>query len=189
MDDLRVFIAVKIDSPIQRILASIQSDLKKSGADVKWVNVEGIHLTLKFLGDITFAQLNQIQPAMEQSCRRKPFSISIKGLGAFPKIDQPRIIWTEITEEKNELKLLAEELEKNLEAAGFPKEGRDFHAHITLGRARSAQRQFALVKLLKEYTLPEIPAQQVSQITLFKSTLTSDGPVYESLVQIPLRVS
>ena len=187
---LRTFIAVELPRDIQRILKGIQDELRKSGADVKWIQPDHIHLTLKFLGEIPEEKIEAVLKVMESSLECfAAFSFRLSHLGAFPKPENPRIIWVGVDSGENELKRLAGVLEKNLGSLGFKKEERGFAAHITLGRVRSSLNKFALSKLLKSYSLPQPMAQDVKNLVLFKSTLTSSGPLYEALKKIPLAAS
>jgi len=184
---LRTFIAVELHCDIQKILKDIQDDLKRSGADVKWVQPDHIHLTLKFLREISEEKIEAVLKGMESSLECFPtFSFRLNHLGAFPKTENPRIIWVGVDSGENELKRLAGVLEENLESLGFKKEERSFSPHLTIGRVRSSLNKFALSKMLKSYPPLQPMAQDVKNLVLFKSTLTSSGPLYEALKKIPL---
>ncbi|HOW34842.1 MAG TPA: RNA 2',3'-cyclic phosphodiesterase [Candidatus Omnitrophota bacterium] len=179
---LRLFIAIELDPSVREAIGIIQDHLRKSGADVKWVKPDDIHLTLKFLGDTPTDIVDKIANAMQESVQSvKKFLIEITGLGAFPKISSPRIIWVGIENGRKEVKQIAASLEEKLETLGIKKEEREFSAHITVGRTRSPQNIFALSKILKEFKSTAPITQEVSHITLIKSTLTAQGPVYEVL--------
>ena len=182
MESLRTFIAIHLTPEIQDILKKIQLDLKKTGADVKWVQPHNIHLTLKFLGDVSLDKIDELKKVIQKSIEgTKAFEFQITSIGAFPKVEAPRVVWVGVNQGKSQIKTLADSLEKSLETIGFAKEDRDFEAHITLGRVRSSLNRFALSKAIEQYPMPALPSQKAESIVLFKSTLTPQGPIYESL--------
>lgn len=186
---LRTFIAIELDPKLQSALHKVQDEFKKEGADVRWVKADNIHVTLKFLGEISPEKIDTVKGAMQKTFADvKPFSMGLTHLGAFPKLENPQIIWVGVTADRNSIKLIAESLEENLSKIGFKKEVRDFDPHVTLGRSRSAINKIALTKKLKAFKFPAEPLHQlVNQIVLFKSTLTPQGPVYEVLAKIELK--
>lgn len=186
-DTLRLFIAAELDPGTQEAIGIIQNHLKKSGGDVKWVKPSNIHLTLKFLGDAPANMVDGITTAMQESVQSvRTFSMEISGLGAFPRISNPRIIWMAVENGQREVKQIADFLEEKLETLGIKKEEREFSAHITVGRTRSPQNSFALSKALKEFKPAAPLTQEVNHITLIKSTLTAQEPVYEVLRKVDL---
>lgn len=190
---MRTFIAIELPQEIKKHIASIQEKLRPCDADVKWVEPDNIHLTLKFLGEIDEDKVAAISEAMEGSAnQRNPFVVSITSLGAFPKIDSPRVIWLGIEKGAIETQGLAAGLEEKLEKLGIPKEERPFSSHITIGRTRSARNIRKLAEALKT------ESQQLStkgllfetgRITLFKSALTPKGPVYQALKEADLKTT
>jgi 2'-5' RNA ligase len=186
---IRAFIAVELDNQAKNIVRQVQNSLKKSEADVKWVMPENCHLTLKFLGDTTSADIEQIKTAMPKACDGfSTFSITIKQIGAFPRIESPRIIWIEALSEDDIVKKLAGSIEDELEKLGFEKENRTFKSHVTIGRVRSPRNRTALKDALKKHVLESNLKQKVTRIKLFKSTLTPKGPEYEELFSAELKV-
>jgi len=190
---MRLFIAIELPQQLKDKLAALQMQLKKSGADVKWVSPHNIHLTLKFLGETGAERLPGIIAAMENAAHdTKPFQASLSFCGAFPKIEFPRVIWVAIDKGENETKLLAQRLEDELKETGIPKEERIFTAHLTIGRVSSPQNKAQLVKSLKEaenYFGGQNIEFGVNRITLFKSTLGPGGPSYEALKEVNLTTS
>ncbi len=185
---LRTFIAIELESPIQETLKKIQDHLRKSGAEVKWVNLENIHLTLKFLGDVSEEKIDSLVKNLKEVLLDRPdFTFDLTHLGAFPKPENPKIIWAGITVGKEEIAKIVSILEDRLHSIGFEKETRDFAPHVTLGRLHSSINRFALSELIKNYFFPQAMNQNAKQIILFKSTLTSSGPVYEPLEKFALK--
>ena len=183
---LRTFIAIKLDETTIKKLSLIQNDFKKTGADVKWVAPQNIHLTLKFLGDTSEDKIPSLRQVLEKAVAgTSPFLLELTHTGAFPTHEHPQVIWIGITDGKTKLLELASRIEEELFIVGIPKEKRSFDAHVTLGRVRSSLNTFALTKLLKVYSFPAF-AQEVKKIYFLKSTLTSHGPIYEPLGTLPL---
>ncbi|MFZ5801293.1 MAG: RNA 2',3'-cyclic phosphodiesterase [Candidatus Omnitrophota bacterium] len=188
-ENLRLFIAVELGSPLREQLAEIQKELKKSGADAKWVKPENIHLTLKFLGATASDKVESISNALQEIALLTPgFSATASQLGAFPKIEYPRVIWVGISEGKTELENLGRKIEDRLFELGFSREERPFAAHLTLARIRSPLNRQSLVEKLKQAQFPA-QTQLIREIILFKSTLTPKGPIYEALKRITLKAS
>lgn len=187
---MRAFIAINLPEEFKKTLAGIQQELKQSRADVKWVKPENIHLTLKFLGEIE-------QGLAEEACliikriaqENNSFNLDLFTLGAFPKLNSPRVIWLGIENDQPVVKI-AGELEKEIQRIGLAPEERKFSSHITLGRVRSALNRPALVERVKSLNqkLPSLRARcAVQRLTLFKSTLTPSGPIYEVICEATLK--
>ena len=190
---MRTFIAIELPKEIQDTLADLQEQLKTSGADVKWVQPQNIHLTLKFLGERDDKKVEKIKQTIDEVAKeKKSFFLSLSTLGAFPKVDYPRVIWVGVDKGDNEAKAIALDLEKRIAKIGIPKEERPFSSHITLGRVRSSLNLKQLAQGLKNqenvFTAKNLEFE-VSQITLFKSTLTPKGPIYEALKEASLKTT
>lgn len=190
---MRTFIAIALPQEIKDSLGRLQNQLKTCGADVKWVEPNNIHLTLKFLGDIDDKKLDKIMRILEDTAKNKnPFQMRIFSIGAFPKMNFPRVIWVGVDKGDSETKQIAEALEEKIAKIGIPKEDRPFSSHITIGRTRSSLNRERLVEDLK--TLANNFGQEnlefaVTKITLFKSTLTPKGPIYEVLKETNLETN
>ncbi|HTZ11987.1 MAG TPA: RNA 2',3'-cyclic phosphodiesterase [Candidatus Margulisiibacteriota bacterium] len=190
---MRAFLAIDLPENIRDTLAGIQGELKKGAADVKWVSPGNIHLTLKFLGEINDNQAEKIKAILAETAQHhQAFYIKINSLGAFPKLDYPRVIWAGALEGKAETEAIAAELEEKIIQMGIPKEEKPFACHITLGRVRSSLNKERLVKAilglndsLKKETM-EFPA---FKITFYKSTLTPNGPLYQILNEAVLKTN
>ena len=188
---MRAFIAIELPEDIRKALAQLQNRLKSCGADVKWVEPNNIHLTLKFLGEIDDAQLNRITSILQNvSANTNSFPAFISSFGAFPKINSPRVIWIGINKGNSEVSAIAKYLENEIKNVGIPAEDKPFSSHITIARTRSI---FNLEKLVKELKFLEsnfslqVREFDVTKITLFKSSLTPKGPVYEILKEATLK--
>lgn len=179
---MRAFIAIELPKEIKDYLSDIQKRLFPAGADVKWVKPDNIHLTLKFLGEITPEALNQTIQSLEViAANKKAFYLSLSSVGVFPKIDSPKVIWIGINKGSSEIREFAGEIGKD-----------DLSPHITLGRVKSKKDLGKLVDILKLFEVKPQKALQeftVNKITVFKSTLLPDGPVYESLKEVNLKAA
>ena len=179
---IRTFIAIELNEEMRSELSSLQSALKKSEADVKWVAPESIHLTLKFLGSIDEEKIKKMQNILSDIVKNfKPFFLSLKDMGAFPKLNYPRVIWVGVDEGKTEVSKLAKELEDGLEKIGISKEGKEFHPHITLGRVKSQKNKDKLSHVIETTKFEPKSKIDVNHLTLFKSQLTPQGPIYTPL--------
>ncbi len=185
---VRTFIAIEIHPDIQRYLGQIQSHLRETGADIKWVKPSNIHLTLKFLGEIPEDQVKNAQKILNDIVPSHPsYSLKLKQLGAFPKIDRPKIIWIGIEQGMDETMQLAKDIEESFFKEGFPKDDKPFSPHITLGRQRSSTNSYKLTSELKNYKIKEIQPHAIDSIILLESTLTPQGPIYTPLEKIFLK--
>ncbi len=209
---MRTFIAIELPQEIKSSLAKLQEQLKQSNADVKWVEPQNIHLTLKFLGEIDEQKLDKITRIIKDtSIARDVFSIRISSLGAFPKINTstalsinperaqasrrvnfPRVLWVGIDQGDKETKEIAKTLEEKIQKLGIPKEDRPFSSHITIGRVRSPKNKENLVQLLNKLA-GNLTAEGLefvaTKITLFKSKLSPKGPTYEVLHEANLKTT
>jgi len=186
---MRTFIAIELPETIRESLAATQEKLKAAQADVKWVEKNNIHLTLKFLGEVNEEQIEKISTVLSKITLSNPaYQAKISSLGGFPKIQYPRVIWAGIETGDAETKNIAKNIEESLEKLGFPKENRPFASHITLGRTRSSKRQKKLAesldKLQNEFENTE--SFKVGKITLFKSQLSPKGPTYQAIKEFSL---
>ena len=187
---MRAFIAIELPQEIKNRITGLQKELQRTGADVKWVEPRNIHLTLKFLGEINKDMFIKLIGIIENLAKNnQPFTASLFSLGVFPKTDFARVIWTGIDKGEKETTLLAKDLEDRIQGLGIPKENRPFSTHITLGRIRSTKNREklmpAILELGKELGKENLEFN-IEKIVLFKSSLTSSGPIYETLKEVSL---
>jgi RNA 2',3'-cyclic 3'-phosphodiesterase len=185
---MRIFIAIPLPDNIQAGLSILQDGLRRSGADIKWVNPVDIHITLRFLGDIDYKAIRLITRALrEDTGSYASFDISISRIGVFPSMLCPQIIWAGVHEGRPACAVLQKGIERCLEGLGIKKEARLFSPHLTLGRIRSQKNIHALIKMLGKEKDFSIRAKiHVKKIVLFSSVLTRQGPAYSSLEEFPL---
>ncbi|MFH0839145.1 MAG: RNA 2',3'-cyclic phosphodiesterase [Candidatus Omnitrophota bacterium] len=183
-DTIRTFIAIELTKELQEELKDLQQELKKSNIDATWVRPENIHLTLKFLGNITTPRIEQIGSILEDTAKqRKAFYVGLSGIGAFPKLEYPRVVWVGINEGKQETAELAKSLEDKLGEIGFQKENRPFSSHLTLARIRNPHNKDKLKKIVEGISFTSKNKAYINKIILFKSTLTPQGSIYSKIYQ------
>ena len=185
MRHLRAFLAVH---PTAEVLAEIErarEELSAAGADVRWSKADGLHVTIKFLGEVPEPELGGIERALEERLAElAPVEVEARGLGVFPNWKRPRIVWVGL--EGGGLATIADAAESALAPLGFPPEGREFSAHLTLGRVRSPRGWETLSRTLQAQRERSFGRSTISEATLYKSDLRPDGSVYTPLRVFPL---
>jgi 2'-5' RNA ligase len=186
MSVIRAFIAIDLPPDVQECLAQVSNDLKEriGGKAVRWVPVENIHLTLKFLGDVSINNLDVIREILvAEAALHKPMEISIGRMGAFPKNRSPRVIWVGV-EAPPELIALQRGIESRAAHVGYPRDKRSFSPHLTLGRvSRNAPTSDVrkIGDVISESSVGFLGVARVHSIHLFKSDLLPTGAVYSKL--------
>ncbi|MDI9571169.1 MAG: RNA 2',3'-cyclic phosphodiesterase [Pseudomonadota bacterium] len=186
---MRAFLAIALPPEVKANIGRIQERLKKSvPGDIRWVRPEGVHLTLKFFGEMTLPELERIKAAVAgPTAAAAPFVLEVRGLGAFPEVSRPRVIWLGLAGETAALMSLRGELERELARAGFPEEERPFRAHLTLGRVKIPKGVLGLARTVETETDMAAGRIPVEEIVLFKSELTPRGAIHTRLAAFPLR--
>lgn len=183
---MRTFIAIDLDKPLKETLEALICRLRRRGGDVRWVMPEGMHLTLKFLGEIGEETAVGVKSALAVvASRHKPFRLIFEGTGSFPPGHKARVLWVGIRETAG-LKALQENLEREMERLGFPSEERGFHPHLTLGRVKSSLGLQPLLQEFKEEAATIFGETEVARLTFFKSTLKPTGAEYSILGEYQL---
>jgi len=190
-EKLRTFIAVEVDAAVTGRAMDLVDKFRAVAADVKWVEPENMHLTVKFLGDVDITDTYEICRAVGQAVGDlPPFDLEIRGVGAFPNPHRPRTIWLGAGEGEGEMAELAERIDRELQKIGYRKEGRRFQSHLTLGRVRQGGPALgALGRLIQEHAELEIGTTPIDEVIVFSSTLTRTGPVYDPLGRASLKGS
>jgi 2'-5' RNA ligase len=188
---IRAFLAMDPPPEVLRRIADIQEVLKKTLRDsISWVRPEGIHLTLKFFGDITAEALQPISEVVSgQAAGTRPLHLNIKGLGVFPGIRRPRVLWLGVGGEVARLIALQRVLDQGFETCGIKQEERPFRAHLTLARIKSPQGLSGLDKVLEEKEAESAGPFEAKGLILFKSDLTPKGAIYTVLADFPFQGS
>jgi RNA 2',3'-cyclic 3'-phosphodiesterase len=179
---LRVFIAIELSEQVKNFLAKLCLDLKRFGADIRWVRTDGIHLTLKFLGEIRSTLIPEIEEAVQPVfASETKLLVHVRGLGIFPSIRNPRVIWAGVEDNEKRLVSLAEKIDSALEGIGFSRENRPFMPHLTLGRTKSRQDLMQVIDFVEKHKNLPGPDFHAHRAVLFQSVLKYGGAEYSSL--------
>ena len=196
MQTLRTFIAVELDQELKATLAGIRDRLRTAVPPraVRWVQPEGIHLTLKFLGDTPLDKVEQVKAALALAAGQIPaFTIAVVGVGCFPDARRPRVVWVGIQEPSGSLARLWQAVESHVAPLGFPTEKRPFSPHLTLGRVQryASSGEVRDVGQAVATLAAEMAGAQdemaVSAVAYIKSDLRPTGAVYTTLVEARLQ--
>ena len=182
---VRTFVAVEISEPVRRAAAKLMKTLSTTAADVKWVEPQNLHLTVKFLGDVSMKETARICQAVQKAAAEvEPFELALGGVGAFPSPRRPRTIWIggHCDAAADGMALLHEKIEQRLAKLGFRKDSRRFQAHLTIGRVRRGGPGMAdLARLVQENADLQFGKTTVKEAVVFSSQLTREGPTYQPL--------
>ena len=176
---MRLFVALNFAAPVRQALWQTLAPVRERGLPVKWVRPDGIHLTLKFLGDAAEERDADVQAALGRAARgARPLPLAFADFGVFPDFQRPRVVWAGITADSG-LEILQHRVEQEFAPLGFPTEARPFRPHVTLGRAGREARPRDFTGL--EAALGALrfdAAVVVESVELMQSTLESAGAVY-----------
>lgn len=176
---IRAFIASDIPDSVG--LGNLMDRLRKSGARISVPKSEGMHVTLKFLGDTEEDSMSEIIRHLEKSVLGfAPFEVKIIGTGAFPNKRNPRVFWAGL-EDGGILGRIAGSIDENLSAMGFARESRPFTPHVTIARVKAPYGLEKATKILEEFERTQFGTYLVKDIRLKKSTLTPNGSIYEDI--------
>jgi 2'-5' RNA ligase len=181
---IRSFFAFDItDGEIIRRLEWVQGLLAKTGADLKLVKPQKTHITIRFLGNISPLMLDAMYEEIKQ-VSFPPFEITFRGLGAFPHLNRPRVVWAGIQKGADELVKIFEQLEPRLRKLGFKPDKKGFSPHLTIARVRSGRNKAQLAKAIRELEDYDFGSVKADCLRLKKSVLTPRGPIYSTLREI-----
>jgi len=191
MEQIRSFIAIKLPEELRLELDRLQTSLKVDKPRIKWVDPNGMHLTLKFLGNVPAAKIDAITHAMTESAAKiSPFQLEVGRLGAFPSLKKVQVVWVGLGGELDRTRQLHKSLEAGLSRLGFAAEKRAFSPHLTLARvgndASSDERQ-RFGELIAAANFETDKVITVNSIVLMKSQLTSRGAIYTKISSAELR--
>lgn len=191
--NLRLFVAIELPASVTSTLTQLQHELQRDPAlaRLRWVRPEGIHLTLKFLGETEAAR----QPGIEKAIHRgvegvTPFTLNLGRCGSFGPRDRPRVLWVDVLGQVDLLTQLHAKIDHELEGVGFPREARRFSPHLTLARVpedRSREAAEPLARAIADGTAPSPAEIAVHEVSLMRSRLGPGGAVYTRLFTAPLR--
>ena len=182
---VRAFVALEIPGSVVESLVQAQKELEATRADIKLVERENLHLNLKFLGEIGEAQASQVKSRLAR-LSLKGADVAVRGVGAFPTAERPRVVWAGVAPEDEHLVLpIAEGVITALEGIG-ERDDRPYRPHITLGRVRTGRNLRELVEVLRRNAGREFGSAGLREIKLKSSALTPSGPIYRDEGVYPL---
>jgi 2'-5' RNA ligase len=187
-DQLRLFVACELPDDVRDALGRVQDDIRRTAGDkLRWVRPEGIHVTLKFLGEVEATRVEGITSALAFAIQ--PFELQVRpaALGTFGG-NQLRVLWVGLEGDIEPLVSLAGAVDAALEPLGFPREQRPFAAHLTLARPRNTVHPAelrTLASLVRRYETPRLPPMTLRSVSLMQSTLGRGGSVYTRLAEFP----
>ena len=184
---IRTFIALELPATVISLLRNVQQDLRQLNLRARWVRPENIHLTLKFLGDINPGDIDAISTAMTAAANGfSPLALAVNGIGVFPTVKRPRVIWVGLGGDIRAVLDLQRRLVAELAGVGVAKDKRSFKAHLTLGRIKQPPGADLIRQMMTVYATLSSDEFSCDQVILFKSDLTSSGAVYTKLKQTNL---
>lgn len=177
---MRLFLAINLPDAVRSAVWDAAAPLRTQSWPIRWVEPDGLHLTLKFLGEVAADRESRIAQQLDEIVAgAKPFPMEVGGFGAFPTPARPRVLWVGC-EAAPPLELLQHRVEREMDALGFPLEGRPFHPHVTIGRVRKDARPRDLAGLepvLEDLSVHEMVT--VDAVALMQSTLRPHGARYD----------
>ncbi len=184
---MRTFIAIDLDENIKNNISELLRKLDKGSKNIRWVKSQGMHMTLKFLGEVTKERICEVESVLKRISKEyHPFQLELMGTGAFPPgTKSPRILWIGVRQSESLIKIQSS-LENELDKIHFPKEKRTYHPHLTLGRIKIPHHLGSILFILDQHREYEFGQMTVSRMTLFLSTLKPTGAEYTKLSEFPL---
>jgi RNA 2',3'-cyclic 3'-phosphodiesterase len=179
---LRAFIAIALPESIHAELARQQQLFRPASRDARWTQPEGIHLTLKFLGEIAAEQVKGVTEALADLGEFREFSVEVRGFGFFPDARRPRVFWAGV-EAPEALPTLASRVDRAMERRGFAPEQRAFNPHLTLARFKAPRPQPELAAVVERQKDLSLGRLKVSEFFLFESKLSPAGAAYHKIAR------
>lgn len=181
---MRLFVALDLPEAVRLALCELVERLRRSAADVRWVRPDGMHLTLKFIGEVGEEKLLAIKEVLRRVSNPKAVELNFRGLGYFPNERRPRVFWVGV-EASDNLAELATQVEAELEPLGIRREKRAFTPHLTLGRFKSTNRLARLQEEIAALPSTEFGQAEVGEFYLYRSRLRPRGAEYTKLESFP----
>lgn len=191
-EPLRLFIAIELPDAAWEALAALQKRLQSAdtGRAIRWSSIDGIHLTLKFLGDVPPDIIPPITSGLTAATAgRKPFDLTVAGAGCFPNLRKPRVVWAGSGGDQAALHTLRDTVEQHIAPLGYPTDERLFSPHFTLGRARQEAKTPALAALgtfIGNMEVGTLYTWRVDGLSLMRSDLKPSGAVYTQIAHFGL---
>ena len=185
---MRAFIAIELPPEIKQGIAKVQEELKTSRANAGWTRPEGIHLTLKFLGEVPEEKVTEIVVALTGAAQGTGrLDLSIAGAGAFPNVKNPRVLWLGVSGDVEKLGLLHAAVEDAMVNLGFAREERTFNPHLTLARIKFPNPRDNWQQKIEGLNEVKLGGFEADRVSLMKSELRREGAVYTEVGRVELK--
>ena len=185
---MRAFIAIELPPEIKQGIAKVQGQLRKNGANAGWTRPEGIHLTLKFLGEVDESRVSEIMMALTAAAKGiGKLNLEVTGAGGFPNMKNPRVLWLGVTGDIEKLSALQASVENAMTELGFEREGRTFSPHLTLGRIKFSKPGGNWQQKIESIRDVKLGGFEAERVSLMKSELKREGAVYREVGRVELK--
>ncbi|MCX8176448.1 MAG: RNA 2',3'-cyclic phosphodiesterase [Candidatus Bathyarchaeota archaeon] len=182
---VRSFISIDVtDEGLIGKIVQIQNMLKETGGDLKLVEPENLHLTLRFLGEIPRSLLEEVCKEIS-NVKFKPFKLRFKGLGVFPSLNRINVVWVGVSEGWDEVKEVAEKVNVTLKKLSLPSDKKEFSPHLTVARVKSSRNRDKIAEIVKRFSDYDFGLFIVNCVRVKKSILMSKGPQYSTIMEVP----
>lgn len=185
---MRLFIAIELPDSIKQGIAKVQDELRAAGAIAGWTRPEGIHLTLKFLGEVPEEKASEVMAALTGAVRgSEKLNLEVAGAGAFPNVKVPRVLWIGVTGDIEKLAILQAKVGDAMERLGFEREARTFSPHLTLARVKFPRPRDNWQRKIDSIREVKLGAFEAGHVSLMKSELRREGAVYTEVGRAELK--
>lgn len=188
-ESIRAFLAIEPPENVLEVVSQVQEKMKgEIKGQISWTKTRGQHLTVKFFGNTSQADVSEISAAVKnRAAGFPPLTLAVEKLGVFPDLRRPRVLWAGICGDVDKLMALQKDLEKDFEKIGFPREDRPYRAHLTLARIKAPPAESVISKSLALHRNFATEKFVCHELILFRSRLTPQGAIYTRLAEFPLR--
>ena len=185
---MRLFIAIELPDAIKQAIAGVQEQIRMSGMSAAWTRPEGIHLTLKFLGEVPESQVQEVMAALSRAAQgRGTLDLAVEGAGAFPNVKNPRVLWIGVAGDIDKLEALQAAVEDAMERAGFKREARTYSPHLTLARIKFPKPRDNWQQVIEGVKDVKLGRFEAGHVSLMKSELKREGAVYTEMGRAELK--
>lgn len=183
---VRAFIAIEIPENVRAALRGLLERLRGTPGRIGWVKPENIHLTLRFLGDVETDRVDRLAAILADACKDvAPFSVAVRGAGAFPNLRRPGVLWVGCSPADGALEAVQLAAEDAARAVGLPPDDKAFHPHLTIARIKDSRTAAAVIEGFERERAFDAGEFQVHGVSLFSSQLTPHGPLYARERELP----
>ncbi len=184
---MRLFIAIELPDELKKEMVKVQARLRKADVDASWTRAEGMHLTLKFMGEVAEQQVPEILSDLRKALEGAgPLRLEVKGVGTFPNPKNTRVVWIGLSGDIEKLMQRQSSIEHAMVLLGMEREERKFAPHLTLGRIKHIRSREQWIKTLEEIKDISLAGFDVTSISLMKSELKPTGAVYAEMGRVEL---